>query len=122
MVNANADFYDITSDDQRSGIWRFDPDETGQAQSDGARFATGIRNAVALTYRPETRGIYPSTVAVRPRGEVTRSPDLPVTRRPALRPLRGTRARSRRRIASTRSILRSWATSSINAAPQDKFP
>ncbi len=33
----------------RAGIWRFDPSRTGQTESDGTRFATGIRNAVAIT-------------------------------------------------------------------------
>lgn len=33
----------------RAGIWRFDVRRTGQTQGDGERWATGIRNAVAIT-------------------------------------------------------------------------
>jgi glucose/arabinose dehydrogenase len=33
----------------RAGIWRFDANRTGQTQGDGERWATGIRNAVAIT-------------------------------------------------------------------------
>jgi glucose/arabinose dehydrogenase len=32
----------------RAGIWVFDGNRVGQTQADGARFATGIRNAVAI--------------------------------------------------------------------------
>jgi len=38
----------------RAGIWRFDPGRLGQTQADGRRWATGIRNAVALTAHPAT--------------------------------------------------------------------
>lgn len=36
----------------RAGIWRFDANKTGQSFSPSARYATGIRNAVAMTIRP----------------------------------------------------------------------
>ena len=36
----------------RAGIWRFDANRAGQTQARGARFATGIRNAVALEVSP----------------------------------------------------------------------
>jgi glucose/arabinose dehydrogenase len=36
----------------RAGIWRFDANRVGQTQADGERFATGIRNAVALSFGP----------------------------------------------------------------------
>ena len=36
----------------RAGIWVFDADRIGQTQSDGRRYATGIRNAVAITLHP----------------------------------------------------------------------
>jgi len=36
----------------RAGIWRFDSDRVGQKQSDGERFATGLRNTVALRTHP----------------------------------------------------------------------
>ena len=37
----------------RAGIWKFDANQTGQTQADGERFATGIRNAVAIALSPE---------------------------------------------------------------------
>lgn len=36
----------------RAGIWVFDSNATGQTEADGRRFATGIRNAVAITFDP----------------------------------------------------------------------
>jgi len=36
----------------RAGIWRFDADRIGQKQSDGVRFATGLRNTFALAIHP----------------------------------------------------------------------
>jgi glucose/arabinose dehydrogenase len=42
----------------RAGIWRFDPERTGQTEADGARFATGMRNSVALALRPQDRKLY----------------------------------------------------------------
>ena len=44
--------------DRRAGVWRFDADRTGQRQSDGVRFAAGVRNAAALTVHPGTGEIY----------------------------------------------------------------
>jgi glucose/arabinose dehydrogenase len=38
----------------RAGIWRFDANRTRQTQRDGERWATGIRNAVAITIDPST--------------------------------------------------------------------
>ena len=38
--------------DTRAGIWRFDATDKGQTQDDGERWATGIRNAVAITVHP----------------------------------------------------------------------
>jgi glucose/arabinose dehydrogenase len=38
--------------DHRAGIWRFDADRVGQVQEDGVRFATGLRNTVALRTHP----------------------------------------------------------------------
>lgn len=37
----------------RAGIWRFDATRAGQRQSDGERFATGLRNTVALAITPQ---------------------------------------------------------------------
>lgn len=36
----------------RGGVWSFDAAATGQTQGDGERFATGIRNLVAITIGP----------------------------------------------------------------------
>ena len=36
----------------RAGIWRFDKNQIGQTQGDGVRFATGLRNTVALQVHP----------------------------------------------------------------------
>lgn len=44
--------------DVAGGIWRFDPKRSGQRQTDGQRFATGLRNAVALAIDPETRALF----------------------------------------------------------------
>jgi glucose/arabinose dehydrogenase len=37
----------------RAGIWTFDPARTNQTPADGRRYATGIRNAVALAVAPD---------------------------------------------------------------------
>jgi len=42
----------------RAGIWRFDASRLGQTQTDGERFATGIRNPVAITTHPRTGEVY----------------------------------------------------------------
>lgn len=45
--------------ERQGGIWRFDADEAGQTQQqDGHRFATGIRNAVALAWNPAADNLY----------------------------------------------------------------
>ncbi|MGE5625382.1 MAG: PQQ-dependent sugar dehydrogenase [Bacillota bacterium] len=45
--------------DQHGGIWRFDADKTGQRfPADGTRYATGIRNAVAITWGGAPAGVY----------------------------------------------------------------
>jgi glucose/arabinose dehydrogenase len=40
------------------GIWRFDAATPGQSQADGIRYATGIRNAVALDWDTATDSLY----------------------------------------------------------------
>lgn len=40
------------------GIWQFDANRKNQRQSDGTRYATGIRNAVALEWNPVTKQLY----------------------------------------------------------------
>lgn len=42
----------------RAGIWRFDANTVGQVQADGQRFATGLRNVVALTLHPLSDDLY----------------------------------------------------------------
>ena len=44
--------------DTRAGVWWFDPDKTGQTQADGRRFATGLRNTVALFSHPRDNQLY----------------------------------------------------------------
>jgi glucose/arabinose dehydrogenase len=44
--------------DIAGGIWRFDPRHGGQTQTDGQRFATGLRNAVALAVDPGTHSLF----------------------------------------------------------------
>ena len=38
--------------ERHAGIWRFDADKLGQTQADGDRFATGIRQSVAMCWTP----------------------------------------------------------------------
>lgn len=44
--------------ERRASIWRFDAERQGQQQEDGERFATGLRNVVALTVHPESGDVY----------------------------------------------------------------
>lgn len=44
--------------DIAGGIWRFDPKHGRQTQQDGQRFATGLRNAVALAVDPGTGSLF----------------------------------------------------------------
>jgi glucose/arabinose dehydrogenase len=44
--------------EQRAGIWQFSADRLGQRFSDGRRFATGLRNALALTTQPGTGALF----------------------------------------------------------------
>lgn len=44
--------------EQYAGIWQYDADATGQAHSPAARYATGIRNAVALTWNDAVGSLY----------------------------------------------------------------
>ena len=43
---------------ERAGLWQFSADRTGQRQSDGARFATGIRNGFAIGVDPASGKLY----------------------------------------------------------------
>ncbi len=42
----------------RAGIWRFDPHQLNQTQGNGMRFATGMRNSVAIAIRPQDGQLY----------------------------------------------------------------
>jgi glucose/arabinose dehydrogenase len=42
----------------RAGIWRFSATRPNQRQADGTRFATGLRNVVALTVHPGSGEVY----------------------------------------------------------------
>ena len=42
----------------RAGVWRFDALATGQTQADGERWATGLRNMVALAVNPRDGQLY----------------------------------------------------------------
>jgi glucose/arabinose dehydrogenase len=42
----------------RAGVWRFDARGTGQTQASGERYATGLRNAVALAVNPRDGELY----------------------------------------------------------------
>jgi glucose/arabinose dehydrogenase len=44
--------------ERQAGVWRFDAARTGQQQTDGERWAYGIRNAVALAFNPADRSLY----------------------------------------------------------------
>ena len=44
--------------EQRAGVWRFSADRLGQRFSDGRRFATGLRNAMALATQPGTGALF----------------------------------------------------------------
>jgi glucose/arabinose dehydrogenase len=42
----------------RAGVWAFDPSGTNLAPSDGRRYASGLRNMVALAMNPATNQLY----------------------------------------------------------------
>lgn len=42
----------------QTGVWRFDAGRTGMQQSDGVRYATGIRNAVAIDWNHGEQALY----------------------------------------------------------------
>jgi glucose/arabinose dehydrogenase len=44
--------------EKNAGIWQFDANKLNQKQEDGIRFATGIRNAVAINYDSNTKNLY----------------------------------------------------------------
>ena len=44
--------------EEHAGIWQYQADETGQQHSPDARYASGIRNAVALTWNDAVDSLY----------------------------------------------------------------
>ncbi len=42
----------------QGGIWKFDEDKLNQSQSEGKRFATGLRSVVAMSWDDENNGLY----------------------------------------------------------------
>ena len=44
--------------DHYGGIWQFDANKQGQKQADGERFATGLRNCVALEWDSNSKNLY----------------------------------------------------------------
>jgi glucose/arabinose dehydrogenase/mono/diheme cytochrome c family protein len=41
-----------------AGIWMFDANKTNQSQSDGIRYATGLRSIVAMDWDPKSKSLY----------------------------------------------------------------
>lgn len=41
-----------------AGIWKFDENKLGQSQSDGKRFATGLRSIVAMSWNSKDNSLY----------------------------------------------------------------
>lgn len=46
---------------ERAGVWRYDARATGQTPATGRRWATGLRNAMALAIEPTTGALYGAT-------------------------------------------------------------
>jgi glucose/arabinose dehydrogenase len=44
--------------DHYGGIWRFDATKLGQTPKDGTRYATGMRNTIALSWNTEANALY----------------------------------------------------------------
>ncbi|MEK6476976.1 PQQ-dependent sugar dehydrogenase [Catalinimonas sp. 4WD22] len=44
--------------ERQAGIWRFDANQLNQTQADGERYATGIRNAVAIEWNKSANSLY----------------------------------------------------------------
>lgn len=44
--------------ERHGGIWQFDARKLGQAQADGIRYATGLRNVVALEWNDKASALY----------------------------------------------------------------
>jgi glucose/arabinose dehydrogenase len=44
--------------DSAGGVWRFDANKLNQGFSDGTRFATGLKNAVGITWNNSTKSLF----------------------------------------------------------------
>jgi len=44
--------------ESHAGVWRFEADRPGQSFAEGQRFATGVRNTVAIAWDPASRSLY----------------------------------------------------------------
>lgn len=44
--------------EKHGGVWKFDAEKPNQKQEDGERFVTGVRNAVALDWNPNSKELY----------------------------------------------------------------
>jgi glucose/arabinose dehydrogenase len=44
--------------EEHAGIWRFDATKTGQTMADGHRYASGLRNCVAMAWNQEVEALY----------------------------------------------------------------
>ncbi|MBI5916934.1 MAG: PQQ-dependent sugar dehydrogenase [Bacteroidetes bacterium] len=44
--------------EEHGGIWKFDVSKVAQQAKDGKRYASGIRNAVAVAWNPSTNGLF----------------------------------------------------------------
>jgi glucose/arabinose dehydrogenase len=56
--NGSPGFNPCTELETRAGIWQFDATRLRQRPTDGTRFATGLRNSVALTRNPFDGSLY----------------------------------------------------------------
>ena len=57
-TNRSAGVDPCTELEERAGIWVFSADRPGQTVRDGSRYATGLRNAMALVIQPGTGTLY----------------------------------------------------------------
>ena len=44
--------------DSAGGIWQFDANKLNQGFKDGVRYATGLKNAVGITWNPQTQSLF----------------------------------------------------------------
>ncbi|MGH8017566.1 MAG: PQQ-dependent sugar dehydrogenase [Opitutaceae bacterium] len=44
--------------EKHGGVWRFDPNKTGQTQADGFRFSSGHRHIIAIAWNPVSEAVF----------------------------------------------------------------